>query len=357
MTLNEVADQVGLTRRMIQEYEKAGLVEKPKRKNKYGHLLYDEKTIDRLWQIRFYREVGYNSSQIRSAISESVHNDDERLESLIKSMIEEKQRLETMISLVTMMKESGISFCSLRHGIIEESGIKSGEVFAILGMSYKYMVNILVNCDERIVDVLSDDEWDEVFARIRRIVLGCQRKVPYEDKRIQKLVAWIHGVYKRAVLESHLLFKGMVTYINSENRCVREIFEGMSDNTIEYVHQAFQYYCDIIGNSRADMECLEAFDNLERLAYARYSADSEEIQREVKKIHNFYCGIKILTEDTQLEMLERTGKLCGSQVYKEEFDGGREKGVAWFMSKAIEIYCSNYRKAGTSAGIPSQEGG
>lgn len=355
MTLNEVADQVGLTRRMIQEYEKSGLAKKPETRNKYGHLLYDEKTIDRLWQIRFYREVGYNNSQIRSAISEHVHNDDKRLESLIKSMTKEKQRLETMINLATMMKESGISFCSLRHGIIEESGIKSGEVFAILGMSYKYMD--LVNCDERIVDVLSDDEWDEVFVRIRRIILGCQRKVSYEDKRVQKLVAWIHGVYKRAVSESNLFFKGMVTYINPENRCVEEIFESMSDDTIEYVHQAFQYYCDKIGNSHADMECIEACDNLERLAYARYSADSEEIQREVKKIHNFYRGMKILTEDAQLEMLERAGKMSGSREYKDEFDGGREKGVAWFISKAIEIYCSNYRKAGTSAGITSQEGG
>lgn len=43
------------------------------------------------WQIRFYREVGYNNSQIRSAISEHVH----------------------------------------KRGIIEEGGIKSGEVFAI----------------------------------------------------------------------------------------------------------------------------------------------------------------------------------------------------------------------------------
>lgn len=355
MTLNEVTEQVGLSRRMIQEYEKAGLVEKPKRKNKYGHLLYDEKTIDRLWQIRFYRELGYNGSQIRSAISEHVRNDDERLESLIKSMTKEKQRLETMISIATMMKEGGISFCSLRHGIIEESGIKSGGVFAILGMSYKYME--FLKCDERIVDVLSDDEWDEVFARIRRIVLGYQRKVPCEDKRVQKLVAWIHGVYKRAVSESNLFFKGMVTYINPENRCVEEISESMSDDTIEYVHQAFQYYCDKIGNSRADIECLEACDNLERLAYARYSADSEEIQREVKKIHNFYRGMKILTEDAQLEMLERTGEMSGSQVYRDEFDDGREKGVAWFISKAIEIYCSNYRQKSASAGITSQEGG
>ena len=38
-TLNEVIDIVGLKRRAIQEYEKAGLAKKPTHSNKYGHLL------------------------------------------------------------------------------------------------------------------------------------------------------------------------------------------------------------------------------------------------------------------------------------------------------------------------------
>lgn len=63
-TLNEVVDLVDMTRRVIQEYEKAGLAKTPTTTNKYGHLQYDESAIERLWQIRFYRELGYNKEQI-----------------------------------------------------------------------------------------------------------------------------------------------------------------------------------------------------------------------------------------------------------------------------------------------------
>lgn len=44
-TLREVADIVGLSRRMIQEYEKTGLATTPTTTNKYGHLLYNEEEI------------------------------------------------------------------------------------------------------------------------------------------------------------------------------------------------------------------------------------------------------------------------------------------------------------------------
>lgn len=50
-------------------------------------------------------------------------------------------------------------------------------------------------------------------------------------------------------------------------------------------------------------------------------------------------------------MLERAGKLYGSKEYREQFDGGRERGIAWFISRAIEIYCDNYRREKTDADI------
>ena len=41
-TLHELCDALGVSRRAVQGYEKAGLVA-PSGRNKYGHLLYDEK--------------------------------------------------------------------------------------------------------------------------------------------------------------------------------------------------------------------------------------------------------------------------------------------------------------------------
>ena len=69
-TVTKAADIVGLTVRMIQEYEKYGVAIKPTERNKYGYLMYDDDAIDRLWQIRFYRELGYDKKAIKAVFDD-----------------------------------------------------------------------------------------------------------------------------------------------------------------------------------------------------------------------------------------------------------------------------------------------
>ena len=69
-TVTKAANIVGLTVRMIQEYEKYGVAIKPTERNKYGYLMYDDDAIDRLWQIRFYRELGYDKKAIKSVFDD-----------------------------------------------------------------------------------------------------------------------------------------------------------------------------------------------------------------------------------------------------------------------------------------------
>lgn len=65
-SLSEVVKLVGISRRVIQEYEDAGLAERPTITNKYGHLLYDKEDIRRFWQLRFYRELNYDKNKIKA---------------------------------------------------------------------------------------------------------------------------------------------------------------------------------------------------------------------------------------------------------------------------------------------------
>lgn len=340
MKLSETADQVGLSRRVIQEYEKRGLAKKPETRNKYGHLLYDEKSVDWLWQIRFYREVGYDSAQIRSAISHNICSDEE-LDGLIKSLTKEKERLENIISIMVMMKESGMSFNTLRH-TIEEAELKADSVFAGLGMFCKYWD--FWTDEGKFVDLFTNDEYDRLIEGLSEIGQYYQKEVPYDDTVVQKKAARVYGIYKKKMGDSVLIFRGVVNCLKPENKSAKEILEGMSDDDMEYVYNVFRYYCDKKGNSRADRELIDALQNMERLAYAQYKTGSAEIQNEVKRIHSFFQGIKYLTEEAQFSLLERGGKICGSREYREQFDGGRERGAAWFISRAIEIYCDQYRQ-------------
>ncbi len=66
-TLHEVCVELGITRRTIQRYEKAGLVSASDR-NKYGHLLYDEVAQKRIAKIRFFQELGFWVKEIKGLI-------------------------------------------------------------------------------------------------------------------------------------------------------------------------------------------------------------------------------------------------------------------------------------------------
>lgn len=65
--LSEVCSDTGVSRRAIQGYEKAGLIT-PSGKNKYGYLLYDSTTEDRIREIRFYQEIGFSIREISEFI-------------------------------------------------------------------------------------------------------------------------------------------------------------------------------------------------------------------------------------------------------------------------------------------------
>lgn len=348
MKLSETAEQIGLSRRMIQIYEDSGLAKKPETRNKYGHLLYDEKSVDWLWQIRFYREVGYDNAQIRSAISHGICSDEE-LEGLIKSLTKEKERLENIISIMKVMKESGVSFNTLRHGIMEAAELQSDDVFVGLGISCKCL-DFWID-ENNFVDFLTDDACDRLLAELNKIGRYYQKEASYDDPVVQKMAARVYGICKMELADSVWFFKGVVSCLKPENKSAKEILEGMSDGAIEYVYNVLRYYYEKKGKSRLDRELIDALENVINLAYDQYAVGCGEIQKEVKRIHSVFQGIKCLTEEAQVELLERAGKLYGSKEYREQFDGGRKRGIAWFISRAIEIYCDNYRREKTDADI------
>lgn len=56
MTLREICETLEVSRRAIQGYENAGLV-KATGRNKYGHLLYDDKAKERIAKIDLAKKV------------------------------------------------------------------------------------------------------------------------------------------------------------------------------------------------------------------------------------------------------------------------------------------------------------
>lgn len=68
-TLKEICSELGVSRRAVQGYQVAGLV-KATRKNKYGHLLYNQKAIEKIQYIKFLQDMGFSIKKIKVLLDE-----------------------------------------------------------------------------------------------------------------------------------------------------------------------------------------------------------------------------------------------------------------------------------------------
>lgn len=111
-TLRELCDELKVTRRVIQGYEKAGLVSATD-KNKYGYLLYDEQAQERIVRIRLYQQLGFTIKEIKGLIDASDADVKRALEKQISNLKEKRKNIEVLIyqayNLIKKIEEKGDS--------------------------------------------------------------------------------------------------------------------------------------------------------------------------------------------------------------------------------------------------------
>ena len=97
MTLRELCDSLGVSRRAVQGYEKVGLVSAAG-KNERGYLLYNEDAQKRIDQIRLYQQFGFTIKEIKWLINTASKQEFKNaLERQIEKMKEEKREMEQLI--------------------------------------------------------------------------------------------------------------------------------------------------------------------------------------------------------------------------------------------------------------------
>jgi len=98
MTLREVCNTLGVTRRAVQGYEKAGLVV-ASGKNERGYLLYDGKTQARIKTIKLYQRLGFKIIQIKDLIDAPKEVVKQALEEQVDWLKCERESIEDLIAL------------------------------------------------------------------------------------------------------------------------------------------------------------------------------------------------------------------------------------------------------------------
>ena len=96
LTLREMCELTGVSRRAIQGYEKAGLVSAAGR-NERGHLLYDRKSMERIQLIKLLQQLGFSIKDIQKIIDSPKEVQKAALEEQVEKLKEKKVELDVLI--------------------------------------------------------------------------------------------------------------------------------------------------------------------------------------------------------------------------------------------------------------------
>ena len=99
MTIKELAALSGLTVRTLHHYDRIGLL-CPKRNNANGYRLYEQKELDRLQQILFFRTCGLPLGEIARILNQPDYCPLEALELQRQALLHQREQLDVRIQTV-----------------------------------------------------------------------------------------------------------------------------------------------------------------------------------------------------------------------------------------------------------------
>ena len=342
-TISEVSDIVNMTCRTIRLYEEEGVVSKPKTKNKYGYFLYSDDDVKKLWQIRFYKEVGYNHKQIKAIFTNPNYNEQEELKKAVELLERKKEELEQLIQEAKAMTELPFTPLVLKFAIPTLEDATYNDVTSVFSAIANYSPTE-EEMDASYVDVLTKEEEERYFNTYEKIFEIKNRGFPYDDSYVQEYVRQLYLIESKQYSGSVLMFSygNMINYPDSE--IAKEIDDEYGKGSSKFLFKAIYHFCTINSDNETDNLLNDSLVNLERLARKRCTTNSSEVQNEVANIFEYCTRMKYLNFEGQINMLYNMSQLFNSKEYKEVIDNGAEKGISWFISRAIEIFYNNIKK-------------
>jgi len=87
----------GLSRRTLQYYDEIDLL-KPAATKPSGYRLYDEKCLERLWRILFYKELGFSLEEIKTILGTGPETEKKLMEKHRLLLLEKQEKLSAITS-------------------------------------------------------------------------------------------------------------------------------------------------------------------------------------------------------------------------------------------------------------------
>ena len=216
-TVKEISDLTGISVRTLHYYDEIGLL-KPTDKNEAGYRLYDDKALESLRQILFFREFDISLKEIKAVMENPALERNQILQMQRKMLVAKKERMERLIAGIDdiLKGETKMDFAIFNKTEVEEMFRQTYERMPekIRQLAVEEFGGV-EEWKKHYVDVVSSEEMQRKYAKVVEWYGGKEAYKEASEHPLGKDVAESYG--KR--------IEGILKKLSGKRNCPPDSFE------------------------------------------------------------------------------------------------------------------------------------
>ena len=202
-TVKEISDLTGISVRTLHYYDEIGLL-KPTEKSDAGYRLYDDKALETLQQILFFREFDISLKEIKAVLDNPALERNQILQVQRKMLVTKKERMERLIASIDdiLKGENKMDFTIFTKTEVEEM------FQTMLEQMPENMRNIAIKefgsieqWKKHYMEVVSSEEMQKGYAKVVEWYGGKDKFLSVARTPVSKEVAESYNKRIEAILQ------------------------------------------------------------------------------------------------------------------------------------------------------------
>ena len=235
MQIKEFAEQIGVSVRTLHYYDEIGLLKPSEVDAQNGYRFYDERSLERMQEILFYRELDFSLKTIAQILSSPDYDKQQALTRQRKLLLAKKERLERLIDALDSL-EKGEVFMKPNNEYEDLKNKYAEEVRQRWGSTDAYKESQQRNTDFSKAAALLDAVFEE-FAELDRS--GISPDDEAAKIQVEKLQRCITDNFYTCTNE---ILAGLGQMYAADVRFKTNI-DKHGEGTAEFVSQCIKSYC------------------------------------------------------------------------------------------------------------------
>ena len=235
MQIKEFAQQIGVSVRTLHYYDEIGLLKPSEVDAQNGYRFYDERSLERMQEILFYRELDFSLKTIAQILSSPDYDKQQALTRQRKLLLAKKERLERLIDALDSM-EKGEGFMKPDNEYEDLKNKYAEEVRQRWGSTDAYKESQQRNTDFSQAASLLDAVFEE-FAELDRS--GISPDDEAAKIQVEKLQRCITDNFYTCTNE---ILAGLGQMYAADVR-FKNYIDKHGEGTAEFVSQCIKSYC------------------------------------------------------------------------------------------------------------------